>query len=69
MTKYIIGAVSDLDVPLTAAGKGHRSRQYYFTGMTQEMVQKARNEVLDAEPEDIRALAKYIRAFMDDEFL
>lgn len=69
MTKYIIGAVSEMDVPLTAAGKGHRSRQCYFTGMTQEMVQTARNEVLDAEPEDIRALAKYIRAFMDDEFL
>ena len=69
MTKYIIGAVSDLDVPLTAAGKGHRSRQYYFTGMTQEMVQTARNEVLDAEPESIRGLAKYIRAFMEDDFL
>lgn len=69
MTKYIIGAVSELDVPLTAAGKGHRSRQYYFTGMTQEMVQTARNEVLDAKPEDIRALAKYIRAFMEDDFL
>ncbi len=69
MTKYIIGAVSELDVPLTAAGKGHRSRQYYFTGMTQEMVQTARNEVLDAEPADIRALAEYIRAFMDDDFL
>ncbi len=69
MTKYIIGTVSELDTPLTAAGKGHRSRQYYFTGTTQEMVQTARNEVLDAKPEDIRALAKYIRAFMDDGFL
>ncbi|MDE6642372.1 MAG: insulinase family protein [Acetatifactor sp.] len=69
MTQYIIGAVSELDTPLTAAGKGHRSRQYYFTGMTQEMLQKSRDEVLDAGPEDIRGLSKYIKAFLDDEFL
>lgn len=69
MTQYIIGAISELDTPLTAAGKGRRSREYYLTGMTQEMLQKARNEVLDATPEDIRGLAGYIRAFMEDDFL
>lgn len=69
MTQYIIGAVSELDTPLTAAGKGRRSREYYITGMTQEMLQAARNQVLDATPEDIRALSEYIRAFMDDDFL
>lgn len=69
MTQYIIGAISELDTPLTAAGKGRRSREYYMTGMTNEMLQSARNQVLDATPDDIRALAKYIRAFMDDDFL
>ena len=69
MTQYIIGAISELDTPLTAAGKGRRSREYYMTGMTNEMLQSARNQVLDATPDDIRALSKYIRAFMDDDFL
>lgn len=69
MTQYIIGAVSELDTPLTAAGKGRRSREYYITGMTGEMLQTARNQILDATPGDIRALSKYIQAFMDDDFL
>lgn len=69
MTQYIIGAVSELDTPLTAAVKGLRSRQYYFAGMTPEMLQKSRDQVLDATPEDIRELAKYIRAFLEDDFL
>lgn len=69
MTQYIIGAISELDTPLTAAGKGRRSREYYITGMTNEMLQSARDQILDATPDDIRALAKYIRAFMDDDFL
>ena len=69
MTQYIIGAVSELDTPLTASGKGRRSREYYMADMTQEMLQTARNEVLDATPEDIRGMAEYIRAFMSDDFL
>jgi hypothetical protein len=37
--------------------------------MTQEMLQTARDEVLDATPEDIRGMAAYIRAFLEDEYL
>ena len=69
MTKYIIGAIGELDTPLSAALKGRRSKDYYFMGVTREMLQKARDQVLDAKPEDIRALAKYIRAFLEDDFL
>lgn len=69
MTQYIIGAISNLDVPLTAAGKGKRSREFYMSDMTPEMLQKTRDEVLDATPEDIRATAEYIRAFLSDDFL
>ncbi len=69
MTKYIIGAISELDTPLTASGKGRRFKDQYFSGVTQEMVQKLRDQVLDATPEDIRAMSAYIKAFIDDEFL
>ncbi len=69
MTQYIIGTFSDLDVPRTAEGKGRFSREAYMSGVTYEMLQKSRDEVLDATPEDIRGLAAYIRAFMDEDCL
>ncbi len=69
MTQYIIGAVSSMDIPLTPSIKGLRGLSAYFTGLTQEMVQKDRDEVLQATPESIRALAAHIRAFMEDDFL
>lgn len=69
MTQYIIGTFSDLDTPRTAAGKGKYSREAYMSGITYEMLQKSRDEVLNATPEDIRELAAYIRAFMDEDCL
>ena len=38
-------------------------------GITPDMIQKERDEVMDATPEDIRALGAYIRAFMEDDYL
>lgn len=69
MTQYIIGTFSQLDMPLTAAGKGRRSREAYLRGITLDMIQKERDEVIDATPEDIRSLGAYIRAFMEDDCL
>lgn len=69
MTQYIIGTFSQLDVPLTVAGKGRRSRDAYMRGITYDMIQKERDEVMDAKPEDIRSLSAYIRAFMEDDCL
>jgi len=69
MTQYIIGAISDLDIPLNPAAKGLRALSAYMTGITVEMLQKEREEILSATPEDIRSLAAYIQAFMEDDFL
>ena len=69
MTQYIIGAFSNMDVPLTASGKGSRSKGAYMRGITFDMLQKERDEVLDATPEDIRGMAAYIRAFLEEDFL
>ena len=41
----------------------------YMTGVTQEMLQKEREEMLSATVEDVRGLSKYIEAFLADEFL
>ena len=65
MTKYIIGAVSGLDQPMTPFVYGRYSLSSYLTGLTDEMLQRERDQVLDATPADIRALADYLDAVMD----
>ena len=69
LTQYVIGTFSFMDVPLTAEAKGRRSRDAYFRELTYDMVQKMRDEVLNATAEDIRGLADYVRAFMEEDCL
>lgn len=66
MTKYIIGTISDLDTPLTPAAEGNRSMSAWLTHATIEDLQKTRDEVLDATPADIRALAFGIRELLKE---
>ncbi len=65
MTKYVIGTVSALDTPYTPADKGARGLSGYLSGVTDEMLQKERDQVLSARPEDIRALAGIVKAILD----
>lgn len=69
MTQYIIGAVSDLDTPMNPAAKGLYSLVAHMSKITEEVVQRERDELLLAQPEDIRELADYIRAFMEQDYL
>ncbi|MBQ6806725.1 MAG: insulinase family protein [Lachnospiraceae bacterium] len=69
MTQYIIGAVSELDTPMTPATRGLYSMSGYMTHYTYEQVQKERDELLATSPEKIQELAEYIQAFMKDECL
>lgn len=69
MTQYIIGAVSELDMPMTPAAKGAYSLAGYMTHYSFEQVQKERDELLGTVPETIRGLAGYIDAFMEDDCL
>ena len=64
MTKYIIGALGDMDVPMTPAVKGSRSASAYLTNLTFEEVQRERDELLLCTQEDIQALAGLIDAVM-----
>jgi len=69
MTQYIIGAISELDTPQQPAAKALRSLSAYMTKQTKEDFQKERDELLAADKEAIQGLAKYIRAFMKDDYL
>lgn len=64
MTKYIIGTISHMDVPLMPKAKGSRSMAAYFTGVSEEDVQRERDQVLAATSEDIRAAAKMAEAVL-----
>lgn len=69
ITQYIIGAVSEMDMPLTPSAKGNYSLAGYLTHYDFARVQKERDELLKTDADTIRGLAAYIRAFMEDECL
>lgn len=64
MTKYIIGTFSALDTPMNPEAKGSRSLSAYLEGIIYEQIQKERNEILNAQPEDIRRLADLVEAVL-----
>lgn len=64
MTKYIIGTMSGIDQPMTPASKGERSMNLYMNKVSSEMIREERNQILDAEQDDIRALYKVAEAVL-----
>ena len=64
MTKYIIGTFSALDTPMNPEAKGSRSLSAYLEGITYEQIQNERNEILNAQPENIRRLADLVEAVL-----
>ncbi len=69
MTKYVIGAISDKDMPLTPQAKGTRSMSAYFADYDFAMEQKERDELLRTDDKMIRSLAAYIDAFMEKQYI
>lgn len=69
MTKYIIGTMSKMDAPLTPPMKGERAASSYIRKISQQDVQKERDEILATGIEDIHALADLVEAAMKDNYL
>ncbi len=67
MTKYIIGTFGALDTPLNPEAKGSRSMAAYLENLDYDDIQKERDEILAANPEDIRKLAGLIQSVLDDD--
>ena len=65
MTKFIIGTMSSIDQPMTPATKGDRSMNLYMNRVSAEMIREEREQILDAQAEDIRALADVIEAVLE----
>ena len=64
MTKYIIGTMSGIDQPMTPVSIGERSMNLYMNKVSAEMIREERNQILDAEQDDIRALYKVAEAVL-----
>ena len=67
MTKYIIGTISGKDVPRTPKMQGAISTTAWFCGITEEMAQKERDEILSATEKDIQKLAPLIEAVLSND--
>jgi presequence protease len=68
MSKYILGAVSQLDQPLTPSGQGNTAFLRYWENLQQDDIQKAREELLATNPEQIRAAADLIETLMEKDY-
>ncbi len=69
MTKYIIGAISILDVPKMPKAKGQNSYVAYQTNVTDEMLQLERDQVLLAKKENLTELVRAFEAALSQDVL
>ncbi len=69
LTTYIIGTISKLDPAITPQGKGSIAASRYISGLTQEEVQKTKDEVLDTKLEDLKAFAPLLKDTMEKDYL
>lgn len=69
MTKYIIGAIGAMDIPMEPSAKGARSFQCYLMGVTEEELQRERDELLATNQETIRGLADLIHSVTEEKLI
>lgn len=67
MTKYIIGSINNFDQPKTHADQMDVVANMVFTGITDEMRQKERLEMLETTATDIREMAEFLKALSERE--
>ncbi len=69
MTKFIVGTFSELDTPLTPIQRGQRGLKAYIYGLTDEDIQKERDEIINATSEDIKKLADLVDSVMEQNHI
>ena len=65
MTKYIIGTISNKDMPIPTSQRGRTALQRYRQGYTFEEIQQERNEILASTAQQIRSLAPLMQELRD----
>lgn len=69
LEKYIIGTISGRDVPLSAALSANSADSMYFSRLTQEDIQKEREEILGTTEEKLKAMADMVAEAMNQRML
>ncbi len=69
MTKYIIGAIGNMDAPIDPSAKGMQMFRAWLMGVTTELIQKERDELLTCTQETIRSLAPLVKAAFEDNII
>lgn len=69
LTQYIIGTVSEMDAPMSPSAYGAYCLSAYLSEVTEEMIQKDRDEVLNVTGEDIQKLAEYVDAVLENKYI
>ncbi len=60
LTRYIIGTIANIDNPVTPSDKGDIAISNYFNGITNEMIQKERAEILSTKVDSLKNYSKMI---------
>ncbi|WBW97275.1 insulinase family protein [Oceanirhabdus sp. W0125-5] len=68
LTKFIIGAMSGIDRATTPHMKGEIATENYIRSISQEDIQRERDELLNTKPEDINALSELVEKSMEMDF-
>ena len=69
LTTYIIGTISKLEPAITPHGKGAIATSRYISGLTQEEIQKTRDEVLSTKLEDLKSFAPLLEDTMKENYI
>ncbi|MCX7679197.1 MAG: insulinase family protein [Spirochaetes bacterium] len=69
MTRYIIGTIAQIDKHLTPREKGEKAARMFLSGITNEMLQKEREEVLTCTARKIVEFSELVELIVKDEYL
>ena len=69
MTRYIIGTVARMDLPMTPNQEGSRAFRMHLEKTKKENLQSERDEVLSVNDEDIRNFAALIEKMISQNYI
>lgn len=69
ITKYILGTISGIDMPLSSASKCERTVLHYITNIDMDYIQRIRDEILNTDIHSIRECSRLIDACMKENYI
>jgi presequence protease len=69
MSKYIIGAISVLDQPMTPQQSAQRADELYFRNISEKDIQKERDEILSTNTQGIRKFKELVSRLVEQNYV